>query len=151
MTRFLRRPTHSSGSSDRKHALYSSSHYRPPVLLALLDLFTLPQDITYAGADDIDALDPEEAGFQSSFSKLGASEKSVHDPVGDVSDSKVFASKQIASRSAQKPGVVSTVSGSLSLETHIQIGPLVQEAQKAEPGVVGNFVQYMGTNGDNIV
>jgi len=31
------------------------------------------------------------------------------------------------------------------------MGPLVQEAQKAEPGVVGNFVQYMGTNGDNIV
>lgn len=114
MTRSLRHPTHSYGSSDRKHALYSSSHYRPPVFLALLDLFTLPQDITYAGADDIDALDPEEAGFQSSFSKLGASEKSVHDPVGDVSDSKVFASKQIASRSAQKPGVVSTVSGSLS-------------------------------------
>jgi len=90
---------------------------RPSVLLALLDLFTLPQDITYAGTDDIDALDPEEAGFQSSFSKLGASEKSIHEPVGHVSDTKVYASKQIAARSAQRPGVVSLRPISLQVQS----------------------------------
>ena len=84
---------------------------RVPVFLALLDLFTLPQDITYSNGDgqieDLASLDPEEAGFQSSFSKLGASERSVHDPVAGVGDEKVYLSKQLARRSQEKPGVVS--------------------------------------------
>jgi exportin-2 (importin alpha re-exporter) len=58
-------------------------------------------------------LDPEEAGFQSSFSKLGASEKSVHDPVAQVGDAKVYASKEISNRSKERPAVVG---GSLESE-----------------------------------
>ena len=83
--------------------------YRPAVLLALLDLFTLPQDVTYANgeSEDLTGLDPEEAGFQSSFSKLGASEKTVHDPVADIGDTKGYAGKQLAQRSREKPGSVS--------------------------------------------
>ena len=85
---------------------------RAPTFLALLDLFTLPQDITYSGAngakDDLLELDPEEAGFQSSFSKLGASEKAVHNPVAHVGDAKVYASREIGTRSKECPGVVST-------------------------------------------
>jgi exportin-2 (importin alpha re-exporter) len=83
---------------------------RTPTFLALLDLFTLPQDITYSAgngaADDLLELDPEEAGFQSSFSKLGASEISVHDPVAHVGDAKVYASREISTRSKERPGVV---------------------------------------------
>ena len=81
------------------------------MFLALLDLFTLPQDITYTNGDasqeDISSLDPEEAGFQSSFSRLGASEASTHDPVKEVGNEKLFASKEISRRSKEKPGVVS--------------------------------------------
>jgi exportin-2 (importin alpha re-exporter) len=85
---------------------------RAPTFLALLDLFTLPQDITYSGGngatDDLLELDPEEAGFQSSFSKLGASEKAVHNPVVHVGDAKVYASREISTRSKECPGVVSS-------------------------------------------
>jgi exportin-2 (importin alpha re-exporter) len=84
--------------------------FRSPTFLALLDLFTLPQDITYTGgnaADDLLELDPEEAGFQSSFSKLGASEKSVHNPVAQVGDAKVYASREISTRSKERTSVVS--------------------------------------------
>jgi len=85
---------------------------RAPTFLALLDLFTLPQDITYSGGngatDDLLELDPEEAGFQSSFSKLGASEKAVHNPVAHVGDAKVYASREISTRSKECSGVVSS-------------------------------------------
>ena len=84
---------------------------RPAVFLALLDLFTLPQDLTYTNGDsaqaDLTNLDPEESGFQSSFSRLGASEVSTHDPVKDVADEKLFASKELAKRSRERPGVAS--------------------------------------------
>lgn len=82
---------------------------RVPTFLALLDLFTLPQDITYSNGDaaeDLAELDPEEAGFQSSFYKLGASEQKTHDPVRDVGDEKLYTSKELARRSKEKPGVV---------------------------------------------
>ena len=78
----------------------------------MLDLFTLPQDITYSNGDpgeDLAELDPEEAGFQSSFSKLGASEQAVHDPVKNVRDERLYASKELARRSREKPGLVSAV------------------------------------------
>ena len=81
-----------------------------PTFVALLDIFTLPQDVTYSEDVDsvgrIDSLDPEETGFQSSFSKLGASEATVYSPVSQIKDEKEFASKEISARSAQKPGVV---------------------------------------------
>lgn len=85
-----------------------------PLLLALLDLFTLPQDVTWDKADggeqDLSSLDPEEAGFQSSFSKLGASETARHDPVKEVgADEKLFASKELSRRSKEKPGMVRVI------------------------------------------
>lgn len=125
---------------------------RAPTFLALLDLFTLPQDITYSGgngaADDLLELDPEEAGFQSSFSKLGASEKAVHNPVAHVGDAKVYASKEISTRSKERAGVVSH-SGLGVVETRltIKIKSLVEQAQNSEGNSVAGFVQYMGTNG----
>ncbi|RXK37557.1 importin-alpha export receptor [Tremella mesenterica] len=87
-----------------------SQQYWSAILLALLDLFTLPQDITYNGvSEDLDGLDPETAGFQSSFSKLGASERQTHDPVGHIVDTKAFASKELSRRSKEVPGVVSLI------------------------------------------
>ena len=86
---------------------------RPAVFLALLDLFTLPQDLTYTNGDglrgDLASLDSEESGFQSSFSRLGASEVSTHDPVKDVTDEKLFASNELSKRSTQRPAVVSVL------------------------------------------
>lgn len=126
----------------------------PPIFLALLDMFTLPQDITYSnpeGSGDITELDPEEAGFQSSFSKLGASEKTVRDPTAGVEDSKVFAAKELAKRSNEKPGMVCesplvVLTKHVSL-TMVKLGPLIEAAQKEEQVTVTNFVQFMATNG----
>jgi hypothetical protein len=77
------------------------------VLEAVLDIFTLPQDLTTGeGAEDLDNLDPEDTTFQASFSKLGASESTVRDPVANVSDAKLFLSKQLAEASVRNPGKV---------------------------------------------
>ncbi|KAK4688334.1 exportin-2 (importin alpha re-exporter), partial [Tremellales sp. Uapishka_1] len=105
-----------------------------PVFLALLDLFTLPQDITYSGGDDLTEFDPEATGFQSSFSKLGASEKQAHEPtaVAAVADTKVFASQELARRSREKAGVISG---------------LLEEAGKVEGTTVSKFVEFMRGNG----
>lgn len=117
----------------------TNTSFWTPIFLALLDLFTLPQDLTYANGaagDDLNSLDPEEAGFQSSFSKLGASEKNTHDPVASIgADEKLYASKELARRSAGRPGV---------------LGPLIQQAEAEEPATVAEFVKYMASNGDNI-
>ena len=85
---------------------------RAPIFLALLDLFTLPQDITYTNGttDDLLELDPEDSGFQASFSKLGASERNVHDPLAGIGDEKMYASRALAKRSSERPGVVSAIS-----------------------------------------
>ncbi|WVR05966.1 hypothetical protein IAU60_002994 [Kwoniella sp. DSM 27419] len=110
-----------------------------PIFLGLLDLFTLPQDITYtnpAAADgDLTELDPEEAGFQSSFSKLGASEKAARDPVAEVQDTKAYAAKELARRSGERPGV---------------LPPLIAEATNVERDTVTGFVQFASANGCNI-
>lgn len=123
----------------------------PPTFLALVDLFNLPQDLTYTSgtAEDLTALDPEEGGFQSSFSKLGASEAQVHDPVRSIPDTKKYASNQLALRSKERPGV---------------LPPLLQQAQVAESQEAqadagaqakalsaDEFVKYMTSNGDSIV
>lgn len=99
-----------------------------------MDLITLPQDLTYATgtADDLTALDPEDAGFQSSFTKLGASERTAHDPIKAIPDAKKYASSELARRSKELPGV---------------IGPLIQQAQAAEGSKVPEFIQFMTSNG----
>lgn len=119
------------------------------MFLSLVDLFTLPQDLTYqnGSTDDIDGLDPEEAGFQSSFSKLGASEKSSHDPVAQIPDARVYASKELARRSAEKPGQVSGISSLHRSIAECQIASLVEEARKEEQENVTKFTTFMNSNG----
>lgn len=121
-----------------------------PAFLALVDLFALPQDLTYAAgtAEDLNALDPEEGGFQSSFSKLGASEAQVHDPVRSIPDTKKYASNQLSQRSKERPGVLTPL---LQKAQAVE----VQEAQadaapqnKAQS--VAEFMQFMSANGDSI-
>jgi len=109
----------------------------PQVFVALLDLFTLPQDITYAGApeDDIGSLDPEAGGFQSSFSKLGASEGRVSDPSSRIADERLYASQELTRRGAERPGVLPA---------------LVQQAQGIEADTVAKWLAYMSANGGTI-
>ncbi|WRT64247.1 uncharacterized protein IL334_001178 [Kwoniella shivajii] len=113
-----------------------SKQYWVPIFLALLDLFTLPQDLTYAQSNaadgDLTELDPEEAGFQSSFSKLGASEKVAKDYTAGVGDTKEYAAKELGRRSAEKPGV---------------LPPLIAQATTVEKDVVNGFVQFASQNG----
>lgn len=104
-------------------------------------MFNLPIDLTYSGASagggvagaggDITDFDPEE-GFQSSFTKLGASESKTHDPVSDVQDPKRFASAELSRRSKEKPGVV---------------GGLIQQAKVADAEAIGGWEVYMAQNG----
>ena len=69
---------------------------RPATMDATLGLLLLPQDLTTPTAgsieDDLGTLDPEDAGFQASFAKLGASEAAVReDPASHVTtDEKTF-------------------------------------------------------------
>jgi exportin-2 (importin alpha re-exporter) len=92
------------------------------VLEAVLDVFTLPQDLQAGeGTEDLDNLDPEETTFQASFSRLGASESTVRDPVANVPDAKMFLSKQLAAASARNPGKVSfsaAIEPDLQTEAH---------------------------------
>jgi exportin-2 (importin alpha re-exporter) len=100
-------------------------------------MFNLPQDLTYTGsatttAGDVSELDPEEAGFQSAFSKLGASEGKVHDPVADVPDAKRYASAEIAR---------------VYRERQEQVAPAMQAASESDGAAVGAWMEYMRQNG----
>jgi exportin-2 (importin alpha re-exporter) len=117
------------------------------VLEAALDVIVLPQEVR--GADeDLVEFDPEESTFQSSFSKLAASETRVEDPVPEVSDPQRFLSKELAAKSASRPGVVSrgwlrgctqqTNSASAS-----QLPPLMSLVPEK---VAAPFAQYMASN-----
>lgn len=79
---------------------------------ATLGLILLPQDLSSSAApeDDLATLDPEDAGFQSSFAKLGASEAAVReDPAKHVTtDEKTFLRAEL-----------SRIGG--------QVGPLLQQ------------------------
>ncbi|OCF55372.1 importin-alpha export receptor [Kwoniella mangroviensis CBS 10435] len=107
------------------------------IFVSLLDLFTLPQDLTYAqqhavDGGDLTELDPEEAGFQSSFSKLGASETVQRDYTAGIVDTKEYAIKELGRRSNEKPGV---------------IPGLIEAAKGIEKDVVDGFVGYATQNG----
>ncbi|ORY33698.1 Cse1-domain-containing protein [Naematelia encephala] len=111
-------------------------------LLALADLLGLPQDLTWHnGTEDLSSLDPEETGFQSSFSKLGASEKSVHDPVGSIPDEKAFASKELARRSAEEPGLISSWASEAA----------AWQDKEGERQSMNEFLTYMAAQGDRLV
>jgi hypothetical protein len=81
--------------------------HRPQVLEAALDVIVLPQDVRGNGDELIAELDPEETSFQSSFSKLGASETAAKDPIPEITDARRYLSKELAAKSASRPGVVS--------------------------------------------
>lgn len=100
-----------------------------------MDLFNLPQDLTYANGagTDLNDLDPEDSAFQSSFNKLGASEAAVHDPFSQIVDPKRFASAEIA-RASRKRG------GSL-------IKGLMEQARGVEGGALESCEQYMASIG----
>lgn len=70
---------------------------------SLLGLILLPQDLSTTTADDdLAALDGEDAGFQSSFAKLGASEARKEDPVAYVgTDEKAYLNAELTKVSAQ--------------------------------------------------
>ncbi|KAJ9111753.1 hypothetical protein QFC22_006412 [Naganishia vaughanmartiniae] len=90
----------------------------PMVLEAVLDVFTLPQDLkTGDGTEDLDNLDPEETTFQASFSRLGASESTVRDPVANIPDAKLFLSKQLAAASTRNPGKFSSLMQAIPQES----------------------------------
>ncbi len=78
------------------------------VLEGALDVFMLPQQFEDGNteADGIEDLDPEEATFQASFSKLGASEGRPRDVLSDIADPKRYLSKSLAEASAKHPGKV---------------------------------------------
>ncbi len=96
-------------SDESQAADAQISIYRPQILEAALDVIVLPQEVRGAADEDLVEFDPEESSFQSSFSKLGASETKVEDPVPEVSDPQRFLSKELAAKSASRPGVVSQV------------------------------------------
>jgi exportin-2 (importin alpha re-exporter) len=103
-------------------------------------MFNLPQDLTYSGSGadgalgtgDVSELDPEEASFQSSFSKLGASESRARDPVADVPDAKRYASAEIAK---------------VYREKQAQVGPALQQAQQSDAAAFNAWAAYMASNG----
>lgn len=83
-------------------------HSRPMVLEAVLDIFLLSQDLKkdVSEEDQLEQFDPEDTGFQASFSKLGASEPAARDPVANVADPKAFLSEQLSLASQRNPGKV---------------------------------------------
>lgn len=92
---------------------YSHSHlvsHRTPTLEALLKLFNSPlplaKNTSAADADEVDFIDPEDVGYQASFSKLGASEKPREDPVGYVQDPRAHLAKGLEELGKTQPGKV---------------------------------------------
>ncbi len=108
----------------------------------------LPQDVRGNAVDSILQLDPEDSAFQSSFSKLGASENEAKDPVPEVADPQQYLSKQLAAKSASKPGVVSGKGALLAPERKLtaafQLAPLMAQVPE---NVAGPFAQYMRSQG----
>lgn len=78
---------------------------------ALLKLFLLPLPLTKnTGADDdVDVVDPEDTGYQASFSKLGASERALADSVAHVEEPRTYLATSLVATSAAHPGQVSRV------------------------------------------
>ncbi len=76
---------------------------------ALLKLFLLPLPIAKntSADDEVDIIDPEDTGYQASFSKLGASEKARPDPVAYVAEPRAHLAQSLVATSKLKPGVVS--------------------------------------------
>ena len=83
--------------------------FRVPAMEALLRLFLLPLPIAKntSADDEVDIIDPEDTGYQASFSKLGASEKARPDPVAYVAEPRTHLAQSLVATSKVRPGVVS--------------------------------------------
>ncbi|GAA5967687.1 hypothetical protein JCM11641_005736 [Rhodosporidiobolus odoratus] len=117
--------------------MLSEPHIRAwtPTLEALLKLFALPLPLTKnssadaAAADELNIIDPEDVGYQASFSKLGASEKPREDPVRHVEDPQLWLARGLGEASRAHPGKV----------------PALIQAVDAQ--FAGPFAQYLQQNG----
>ncbi|BGP16685.1 hypothetical protein JCM10213_000398 [Rhodosporidiobolus nylandii] len=91
-----------------------------PTLEALLKLFALPLPLTKtssaAEADEINVVDPEDVGYQASFSKLGASEKPRADPVAHVDDPREWLAKALVEAGRREPGKIPALMSSVNAE-----------------------------------
>lgn len=57
----------------------------------------------------MDIVDPEDTGYQASFSKLGASEKARPDPVAYVAEPRTYLAEALVATSKARPGLVSAL------------------------------------------
>ncbi|MBZ6398064.1 MAG: hypothetical protein LBF18_23950, partial [Pantoea sp.] len=101
-------------SHHNRASSYSSLVFcRTPTLEALLKLFNSPlplaKNTSAADADEVDFIDPEDVGYQASFSKLGASEKPHEDPVGYVQDPRAHLAKGLEELGKTQPGKVRAI------------------------------------------
>ncbi|GAA5999813.1 hypothetical protein JCM10207_005923 [Rhodosporidiobolus poonsookiae] len=106
-----------------------------PTLEALLKLFALPIPLsknTSAATtteEEINVIDPEDTGYQASFSKLGASEKPRADPVQYVGEPREWLAKGLDDASHARPGVIPAL------------------MQGVNPEYAQPFAQYLQQNG----
>ncbi|GJN90916.1 hypothetical protein Rhopal_003930-T1 [Rhodotorula paludigena] len=108
----------------KSSALLSEPHARvwPSMLEALLKLFLLPIPLaknTSAADDDangLEVIDPEEQGYQASFSKLGASERPRPDPVAHVQEPRLWLARGLEEASRREPGKIPALMASVNPE-----------------------------------
>lgn len=127
---------------------------RTPTMTALLKLFLLPLPLAKntSGVDDeVDVADPEDTGYQASFSKLGASERARPDPVAHVAEPRTYLATSLVAASQAHPGKVSqgvaccvSVLSADSFCSARQIRPLVEAVG---PEFAGPFLTYLAQNG----
>lgn len=101
-------------------------------MLALLKLFLLPLTLSKtSGAsaeDDVAVADPDDPGYQASYSKLGASEGVRPDPVAHVPEPRTYLATSLVATSQTHQG---------------QIHPLVLAAG---PEFATPFLTYLSAN-----
>ncbi|GAA5820705.1 hypothetical protein JCM11251_003120 [Rhodosporidiobolus azoricus] len=121
----------------KSNKMLSEPHVRAwsPTLEALLKLLLLPLPLSKntsaadPSADDLNIIDPEDTGYQASFSKLGASEKPREDPVRHVDDVKRWLAKGLEEAARREPGKLPTL------------------MQSVAPEIAQPFAHYLSQNG----
>ena len=83
-------------------------------MLALLKLFLLPLTLSKTSGvdagDEVAVVDPDDPGYQASYSKLGASERVRPDPVAHVPEPRTYLATSLVTTSQAHPGHVSSFS-----------------------------------------
>ncbi|GAA5958061.1 hypothetical protein JCM21900_003574 [Sporobolomyces salmonicolor] len=121
----------------RSTKMLSEPHVRAwaPAMESLLKLFLLPLPIAKttsantAEADEINVVDPEDTGYQASFSKLGASEMKRTDPVDYVQEPREWLAKGLVEAGRRDPGKVPAL------------------LRTVNPEFATPFMQYLASNG----